>query len=161
MLILCLADKIPFLSSGSCGQPFHKSGPCQAFVFCFSSSWKRCQESFSFVTAFARAVLLLFRLFRFLIGKTRSLLICGRVCCRRRTRLDHRFSLRRHPETVDRRLIPDRFAVLLHLEADLRFLVPHRLPEHYSERAKHPSSPRHPTVPLPALKPVSCSLRLG
>jgi len=60
ILILFLTDKIPFLSSGSCVQPFHKSGPCQAFVFCCSSSWKRCQKSFSSVTAVARAVLLHF-----------------------------------------------------------------------------------------------------
>jgi len=34
MLILCLADKIPFLSSGSCVQPFHKNGPWSVPGFC-------------------------------------------------------------------------------------------------------------------------------
>ena len=56
---------------------------------------------------------------------------------------DHRFSLGHNPEAVDRRLIPDGFAVFLHLETDLRFFGTHRLQEHYSERVKHPISTRH------------------
>ena len=57
---------------------------------------------------------LLFYLFllRFRLRHTGRLWVCRRG--RRRTRLDHRFSLGRHPEMVNRRLIPHRLAVFLH-----------------------------------------------
>jgi hypothetical protein len=59
-----------------------------------------------------------------------------RACWRRRRAgFDHRFSLRRHPKPVDGRLIPNRLAVFLHLETNLRFFIflSHRLKQHREE----------------------------
>ena len=52
-----------------------------------------------------------------------------RFFSRRWAGFDQHFSLRRHLQTVDPRLIPNGFAIFLHLEADLRFLGAHRLQE--------------------------------
>jgi len=59
------------------------------------------------------------RLFRFVIRRTCPLLSYQRVCGLRRAGFDHGFSLRRDPEAVDRRLVPNWLTVFLHLEADL------------------------------------------
>jgi len=65
-------------------------------------------------------LILLRRLFRFVITKIPPLLSYRRVCGLRWPGFDHRFPLGRDPQPVDSCLIPDRLAVILRLEARIR-----------------------------------------
>jgi len=77
--------------------------------------------------------------------------------CRRGAGFDHGLSLRRHPKLVDRCLIPDRFAVFLHLEANLwaeahAFSVASPFHVHLPTRrqtGRHPIPFSHPLVSAP------------